>query len=32
MVNPAEILPVLLMALAIVFVPLISAGPPGRSR
>lgn len=32
MVSPAEILPVLLMALAIVFVPLISERPPGRSR
>ena len=29
MVNPFEILPVLLMALSIVLVPLISDGPPG---
>jgi hypothetical protein len=29
MVNPLEILPVLLMALSIVLVPLVSDGPPG---
>ena len=28
MVNPMEILPILLMALAIVFIPLLSSGPP----
>ncbi len=28
MVNPMEILPILLMALAIVCIPLLSNGPP----
>lgn len=29
MVNPIEVLPVLLMVLAIALVPLLSDGPPG---
>ena len=29
MVNPLEILPVLLQVLAIALIPLLSAGPPG---
>lgn len=29
MVDPIEVLPVLLMALSIVLLPLISEGPPG---
>jgi hypothetical protein len=29
MVNPLEVLPVLLLALSIVLVPLLSDGPPG---
>ena len=30
MVNPLEILPVLTLALMIVFIPLLARGPPGR--
>ena len=29
MVNPLEVLPVLLLALSIVLLPLLSDGPPG---
>jgi hypothetical protein len=29
MVNPVEVLPVLLLVLSIVLVPLLSDGPPG---
>jgi hypothetical protein len=29
MVNPFEILPVLLLALSIMLIPLLSDGPPG---
>jgi hypothetical protein len=32
MVNPLDILPVLLLALMIVFIPLLSDGPPGPPR
>jgi len=28
MVNPMEVLPILLMALAVVCIPLLSDGPP----
>ncbi len=31
MVNPFEIMPVLALALMIVFIPLLARGPPGRT-